>query len=104
MTDKNEQGIVAFWRKGHLSRGTIAIYLQWVRRFKKYCKNRKLIETEQLTAVGVRRFTRAYDGPRLTGQKCAQETRNVASNALHAWAVALDALGVTLPPWTIMRE
>jgi integrase/recombinase XerD len=104
VADKNERAVVAFWRKGHLSCGTIAIYLQWVRRFKDYCHKRKLVEIEQLTAVGVQRFTRAYDGPRLKGQKCAKDTRNVASNALHAWACALDALGTAVPLWRNKRE
>ena len=104
VTDKNEHAVVAFWRKGHLSSGTIAIYLQWVQRFKEYCSKRKLIQAEQLTAVGVRRFTRVYDGPRLKGQQCAPDTRNVASNALHAWAGALKALGVALPEWRNRRE
>jgi integrase/recombinase XerD len=104
VADKNERAVVAFWRKGHLSSGTIVIYLQWVRRFKAYCNKRKLVEIEQLTAIGIQRFTRAYDGPRLKGQKCAKDTRNVASNALHAWACALDALGTTVPPWQNKRE
>ena len=104
MADKNERAVVAFWRKGHLSCGTIVIYLQWVRRFKDYCNKRKLVEIEQLTAVGVQRFMRAYDGPRLKGQKCAKDTRNVAGNALHAWACALDALGTTVPLWRNKRE
>lgn len=87
------------WRKGHVSPGTIAIYLQWVRRFRTYCDKRKLLETEQLTAVGVRRFTRLYTGPRLQGKQSSPDSRNLASNALHAWAWALGALGTTLPPW-----
>lgn len=104
VADKNERAVVAFWRKGHLSCGTIVIYLQWVRRFKDYCNKRKLVEIEQLTAVGVQRFTRAYDGPRLKGQKCAKDTRNVAGNALHAWACALDAMGTKVPLWRDKRE
>ena len=77
----------------------MAIYLQWVRRFRTYCAKRKLLETVHLTAVGVRRFTRAYVGPRLRGQQSAKNSCNVASNALHAWACALSALGTPLPPW-----
>jgi integrase/recombinase XerD len=97
--DDREREVFAFWRKGHLSSGTIVIYLQWVRRFKIYCNKRKLLETEHLTAAGVRRFTRAYRGPRLSGRQCARDSCNLASNALHAWACALTALGTSLPPW-----
>jgi len=47
----------------------------------------------------VRRFTRLYAGPRLKGKQSSPDSRNLASNALHAWAWALSALGTTLPPW-----
>jgi site-specific recombinase XerD len=97
--DSRVRAVVQLWRKGHLSAGTIVIYLQWVRRFSKYCAKRRLLETQQLTAVGVRRFIRAYVGARLKGRPIAQNSRNLASNALHAWACALGALGTPLPPW-----
>jgi integrase/recombinase XerD len=98
-TNDRERAVLALWRRGHLSIGTMVIYLQWVRRFITYCDKRKLVETEQLTAAGVRRFTREYAGPRLRGQRSAQNSCNLASNALHAWACALGAMGTQLPPW-----
>ena len=101
--DERERAVVRLWRKGHLSLGTIVIYLQWVRRFRKYCDKRKLLETEQLTATGVRRFTRAYAGPRLKGRAITENSRNLANNALHAWACALGALGTSLRPWREKR-
>lgn len=97
--DPREREIVAVWRKGGLSRGTIVNYLYWVRRFRKCCEKRKLIEAEQLTVAGVERFLRAYVGPRLKGRRSAQNSRGVASNALHAWASALRDLGLPLPQW-----
>jgi site-specific recombinase XerD len=87
------------WRKGRLSRGTIVTYLQWVRRFRKYCDKRKLKFAEQLTKVGLRRFLRAYVGPRLMGRRSARNSRILAGNALHAWACALLDRGTPLPPW-----
>lgn len=97
--DPREREIVAVWRKGGLSRGTIVNYLYWVRRFRKCCEKRKLIEAEQLTVAGVERFLRAYVGPRLKGRRSAQNSRGVATNALHAWACALRDLGSPLPQW-----
>lgn len=94
-----EHAVVDLWRKGRLTAATIVIYLQWVRRFRIYCEKRRLLEFEQLTAAGVRRFTRAYKGPRLEGRPSSKESRNLASNALHAWACALGAMGTPLPPW-----
>lgn len=97
--DPREREIVGLWRKGHLSRGTITNYLYWVRRFRKRCEKRKLIEAEQLTVAGVERFLRAYVGPRLKGRRSAQNCRGAASRALHAWACALRILGTPLPQW-----
>lgn len=94
-----EGEVVAVWREGHLSRGTIINYLCWVRRFRKYCGKRNLLEAEQLTATGLERFLRAYAGPRLKGRRSAQSSRAVARNALHAWACALRDLGTPVPPW-----
>lgn len=99
VTDERERAVVEFWRKGHLSTGTMAIYLQWVRRFTSYCRKHKHVENEQLTAAGVHRFVRSYCGPRLKGRRSAQGTREGARNAIHAWACALRAMGTPLPPW-----
>jgi len=48
---------------------------------------------------GLGQFLRAYVGPRLKKRTSAQNTRNLANNALHAWACALHTLGTPLPPW-----
>jgi integrase/recombinase XerD len=97
--DDQERAVVELWRKGRLSPGTITIYLQWVRRFKRYCSKRSLLESEHLTVVGVRRFARIYTGPRLRGRRSSPGSCLVANNALHAWACALGALGEALPRW-----
>jgi integrase/recombinase XerD len=94
-----ERAVVDLWRKGHLSSGTIVIYLQWVRRFRAYCKRRKIAESEHLTAAGVRSFSHFYRGPRLKRRVSAHKSQGVAGNALHAWACALHSLGVPLLPW-----
>lgn len=102
MNDR-ERAVVELWRRGHLSPGTIRNYLYWVRRFRRYCELRKLVEADQLSSMGVRRFTRAYDGPRLKGRHSAQSYRHAARNALHAWACALQTLGVAVPTWRNSR-
>jgi integrase/recombinase XerD len=99
VNDSHERAVVDLWRKGHLSEGTITIYLQWVRRFRKYCEKRRLVESEQLTAAGVDRFISAYVGPRLKRRTNSRNSRTLANNALHAWACALSALGTPTLPW-----
>lgn len=97
--DALESLVIEIWRKGHLSRGAITNYLYWVRRFRKHCENRKLVESEQLTHAGLQRFLAAYAGPRLMGRQSAQSSRTLARNAVHAWACALRALGAAVPLW-----
>lgn len=99
LIDDLERAVVGLWRRGHLSWGTIQIYLQWVRRFRAYCGKRKLVEEDQLSLAGVLQFTRVYAGPRLKGRRIARRTCDGARNALHAWACALRALGTPLQPW-----
>lgn len=97
--DLCESAVVDLWRRSHLCRGTIINYLYWVRRFRKHCEKRRLVETEQLTVSGVERFLRAYVGPRLKRRTSAQNSRSLAHRALHAWACALQTLGTPLPQW-----
>ncbi len=97
--DSRERAVLDLWRRGRLSPGTISTYLQWVRRFRAYCKQRKIVETEQLTLLGVRRFARSYTGPRLKRRRSAQGSQDAARNALRAWACAQEALGEAVPPW-----
>ena len=94
-----EAAVVSFWRRGSLSPATIANYLQWLRRFRAYCASQGLIDTEHLTASGVRGFLRFYRGPRLRRQRHTNSIHAAAHHALHAWACALRALGTSLPPW-----
>lgn len=97
--DERECAVIQFWRKGHLSWGTVRVYLGWVRRFRAYCEQHKLAEANQLSLAGVLRFTSAYTGPRLKEKNSARGSCETAQNAIHAWACALRSLGDALPPW-----
>jgi integrase/recombinase XerD len=97
--DDRERKVVEIWRRGHLSWSTIHIYLHWVRRFKTYCDQRKLIEADQLSLAGALTFARNYVGPRLKGRRAVRSCRDFARSALHAWACALRSLGVSVPTW-----
>jgi integrase/recombinase XerD len=97
--DERERAVVQFWRRGHLSWSTIQVYVGWVRRFRAYCLRRELIEADELSLVGVCRFTHTYAGPRLKGKALKRSACDSARNAIHAWACALRTLGETLPAW-----
>jgi hypothetical protein len=38
LLDDRERAVVDLWRRGHLSAGTIRIYLDWIRRFRAFCE------------------------------------------------------------------
>jgi integrase/recombinase XerD len=97
--DDRERAVVDLWRRGHLSWSTIRVYLNWVRRFKTHCDQRKLIEADQLSSAGALHFARYHVGPRLNGSRYASSSRESARNAIHAWACALRSLGALVPAW-----
>jgi integrase/recombinase XerD len=99
LRDDRERAVVQLWLRGHLCWSTIQVYLHWVRRFKTYCRQRKLIEVDQLSLAGALRFAHDYAGPRLDGRRSAQSSRDSARNAIRAWALALRSLGITVPTW-----
>ena len=101
--DDREREVVRLWRRNHLSPGTLVIYLHWVHRFRKYCRQRGRNETAELTLDGALRFARAYRGPRKKGPVAVQSQFG-ARNALHAWACALRSLKLPVPPWREKRS
>ena len=101
--DDREREVLRLWRGNHLSPGTLVIYLHWVHRFRKYCRQRGRNEIAELTRDGALRFARAYRGPRKQGTLAVQSQFG-AHNALHAWACALRSLKVPVPPWREKRS
>jgi integrase/recombinase XerD len=96
--EERERRAVKVWRNGHLSEGSIRLYLRWIRLFCSYCQRHLLIETDQLTLSGVKRFTADYIGPRIK-RRPGPSSCNTARTALHAWYCALQAFGTPLKPW-----
>ena len=43
--DDREREVARLWRRNHLSPGTLVIYLHWVHRFRKHCRQRGRDET-----------------------------------------------------------
>jgi site-specific recombinase XerD len=89
--------VARIWRENGLRWSTIAVYLQWVRRFQAHCARRGLAEETQLTRYGVVEFARAYARTRHIEPG---EARRTAQIALRAWARGLETLGHPVPPWT----
>lgn len=94
----DERQLVQMWRRNYWSEGTIAQYLQWVRRFRQYCHDRRLDQRAELTLEGVREFACRYAGRRRR-RPAPRATFEAADNALFAWAQALRSMGQRLPDW-----
>jgi integrase/recombinase XerD len=86
------------WRSGGLRDGTISVYLSWVRRFRQRWSRQGTDDLTRLTRAHVREFASSYTGPR-RGARVKQSTRRGAYDALHAWACALQLMGLHVPPW-----
>jgi integrase/recombinase XerD len=102
--DECERSVVELWRRGRLSSSTICLYLAWIRRFRAYCQQRQLDETDELSLAGVVQFTRFSTRPRLGRKQRARRTCESAQHALHAWSCALQSLGASVPAWREPRE
>jgi integrase/recombinase XerD len=96
--DDRERAVVHYWRRGGLAAMTIQLYLGWIRRFRRYCQQRRLDEVEQSCLSGLKRFVGCYAWPRAERHRSARSA-DTPRSALHAWACALRALGEPVPAW-----
>lgn len=96
--DEREQTVIATWRAGGLTRGTIATYIGWVRRWRLYWCERGSDDVVYLTLAGVQAFTATIIGAR-SRRRMTPACRACARNNLHAWSCALQTLGVSVPGW-----
>lgn len=93
---KEESQVVEVWRGNGRTKGTIQVYLYWVRRF---CRSWRARGRDPLAAVtlhGARDFAQRY-----AREQKIDETLVFASarSALRAWAFAVRMLGGSPPPW-----
>jgi site-specific recombinase XerD len=91
---------IASWRDLGYSKDTSEGYLQWVERYRAWCRARRLDEIRQLTRRCVDRFARLYAKTRRVN---VRRTIFAARPALHTWARALARLGHPVPPWVPPR-
>ncbi len=92
--------VVQLWRRCGLKRSTIAVYLRWVDRFKRYCRSACLDELRGLSRAGVGEFARTY----AREHGISEQTARLSSHcALRAWSMGLAAIGRSVPPWRAPR-
>lgn len=88
--------MIRYWRSNRLKNGSIAVYVRWVRRFQGYHAQGKHLAEQRLTRDSVMNFVSDYARTRGLDPGCA---RGAACVALHAWSMALAALGYEVPAW-----
>ena len=84
------------WRAdGCVRVSTAAVYVQWIRRFRAYCAQRRIPEQSQLTLNGARRFIASY------ARRHHLDRRNLghARSALYALSRVYQVTGWNLPAW-----
>lgn len=85
-----------YWRTNGLKQGSIALYVRWVRRFQTCSAQGSAVADQRLTRDSVVDFVHRYarqQGPH------SGATGSSARVALHAWSMALAALGYEVPAW-----
>jgi integrase/recombinase XerD len=96
--DKREAEVVSVWRKSGLKKGSIAQYLQWVRRYRDYCVREGLDEIRHCTLKDALAFGFTCRARRRRGYVRIDSRENIRS-ALRAWGCALRSLGYPVPEW-----
>ena len=88
------------WRQLGYARDTAEGYLQWVDRYRSWCRVHDYDDVEQLTRRSVDRFSRSYASTRGI---VVRSTVLGARPAIHTWARTLTAFGFDVPAWVPPR-
>lgn len=89
--------VIVFWKRNGLRQSTATVYQRWVQRFIADGAQRGVPHLPHLTSAEVRRFALRY------ARRQKIKSNNAcrwAHRGLHAWSLAMAALGVQAPPWS----
>ena len=76
------------------------LYLEWIARFRRYCSKRGLVEAEELTYDGARRFRAWYARSR----KISAAHLGLASSSMRSLRRAYEVMGLPVPPWRPVEQ
>jgi integrase/recombinase XerD len=84
------------WRADRSIGDTVAqLYLQWIARLRSYCDERDLVEANELTHEGSKRFQAWY----VSSHKVSSVPIGLASSSMHALRRVHEVMGTPMPPW-----
>jgi site-specific recombinase XerD len=96
--DEREAVVISVWRKSGLTDGSITQYLQWVRRYRDYCKRVGRDEIQYCTLKNALAFGVSCRAKHRRGF-IGVDSRELIQSALRAWRCALQSLGYPTPDW-----
>ena len=90
------QDILRVWHDDRCVRASTAQqYLQWIGRFKKYCRALGLDEPAELTHDGARRFQAWYASSR----QISTTHLGLAGSSVRSLRRVYEVMGMPIPPW-----
>lgn len=96
-----QQVVLQVWhRDRNVSASSAKQYLQWIGRFRRYCRELQLIEADQLTRDGATRFNAWY----VRSHKIKPAHLGLASSSMRALRRVYDVIGVVLPAWSPVEQ
>ena len=95
------QAVLGVWRADRsISESSARQYLQWVARFRRYCGELGLVEGDELTQEGVRRFKVWYARLR----KISVASLEHASSPMRALRRVYEVANMSVPPWSAIKR
>src|ERR1700752_1093046 len=90
------QVILRTWRGDRIiGSGSAQLYLEWIARFRRYCSELGLVEVDELTYGGAKRFRAWYARTR----KINAAHLGPASSSMRALRRVYEVMGMPVPPW-----
>ena len=95
------QIIMCEWRADRtISANSARQYLQWIGQFRRYCSERGLVEVDELTRDGAKRFKAWY----ARSHKIKVASLGLASSSMRALRRVYEVMGAAVPAWSPVKR
>ena len=95
------QVIMCVWRADRtISANSARQYLQWIGQFRRYCSERGLVEVDELTRDGAKRFKAWY----ARSHKIKVASLGLASSSMRALRRVYEVMGAAVPAWSPVKR
>jgi integrase/recombinase XerD len=95
------QVIMRVWRADRsISANSARQYLQWIGQFRRYCSEHGLVEVDELTRDGAKRFKAWY----ARSHKIKVASLGLASSSMRALRRVYEVMGAAVPAWSPIKR